>query len=264
MDGSQPQIRIRNVSVDFGTAGAGVSALKNVSLDIRAGGFVCLLGPSGCGKSTLLNAIAGFIAPTSGAIAVQGAHVTHPGPDRGMVFQEYALFPWMTVEKNIAFGLEIKGAPRAEIAATVDELLALLRLAEFRKRFPKDLSGGMRQRVAIARVLALDPPIMLMDESFGALDSLTRRTLQDELLRIWQRLRKTVIFVTHSIDEAIYLGTRVVVLTYRPGTVKRDIEVNLPRPRDPSEPEFNRLKRELTQLVMEEQQRFADAEAGGE
>jgi NitT/TauT family transport system ATP-binding protein len=257
------QIRIENVSVTFGAEAAAVTALKDVSLDIGAGEFVCLLGPSGCGKTTLLNAIAGFIAPTSGAIAVQGAPVTHPGPDRGMVFQEYALFPWMTVEKNIAFGLEIKGMPSHEIAAKVDGLLAMLRLSEFRKRFPKDLSGGMRQRVAIARVLALDPPIMLMDEPFGALDSLTRRTLQDELLRIWQAVRKTVIFVTHSIDEAIYLGARVVVLTYRPGAVKRDLPVDLPRPRDPSEAEFNRLKRELTALVMEEQQRFADAEAGG-
>jgi NitT/TauT family transport system ATP-binding protein len=257
------QIRIETMSVTFGTEGAGVTALKDVSLDIGAGEFVCLLGPSGCGKSTLLNAIAGFISPTRGAITVQGAPVTHPGPDRGMVFQEYALFPWMTVEKNIAFGLEIKGLPPAEIAAKVDGLLAMLRLSEFRKRFPKDLSGGMRQRVAIARVLALDPPIMLMDEPFGALDSLTRRTLQDELLRIWQAVRKTVIFVTHSIDEAIYLGTRIVALTYRPGTVKRDLPVDLPRPRDPSEAEFNRLKRELTALVMEEQQRFADAEASG-
>jgi NitT/TauT family transport system ATP-binding protein len=263
MDGALAQIRIDGVGVAFGAKGAGVTALKNITLDIAAGEFVCLLGPSGCGKSTLLNAVAGFMAPTSGTITVQGAPVAGPGPDRGMVFQEYALFPWMTVEKNIAFGLEIKGLPSGEIASKVDDLLGLLRLTEFRKRFPKDLSGGMRQRVAIARVLALDPPIMLMDEPFGALDSLTRRTLQDELLRIWQSLRKTVIFVTHSIDEAIYLGTRVVALTYRPGAVKRDLQVSLPRPRDPSERAFNELKRELTALVMEEQQRFADAEAGG-
>jgi NitT/TauT family transport system ATP-binding protein len=180
-----------------------------------------------------------------------------------MVFQEYALFPWMTVEKNIAFGLEIKGVRSSEINAKVEELLGILRLSEFRKRFPKDLSGGMRQRVAIARVLALDPPIMLMDEPFGALDALTRRSLQDELLRIWQTLRKTIVFVTHSIDEAIYLGSRIVVLSYRPGTVKRDVEVPLARPRDTSGAEFNRLKRELSVLVMEEQQRFSDAEAGG-
>jgi len=257
------QIHIDNVSMVFGRKGAAVAALQNVSLDIAAGEFVCLLGPSGCGKSTLLNAIAGFIKPTGGSITVEGQPISRPGPSRGMVFQEYALFPWMTVEKNIAFGLEIKGASSAEIDATVEELLGLLKLKEFRKRFPKDLSGGMRQRVAIARVLALDPPIMLMDEPFGALDALTRRSLQDELLRIWQSLRKTIVFVTHSIDEAIHLGSRIAVLTYRPGTVKRDLQVQLPRPRDSSETEFNRLKRELARLVMEEQQRFAEDEVRG-
>jgi NitT/TauT family transport system ATP-binding protein len=257
------QIDIDNVSMVFGSQGAAVAALKNIDLEIAPGEFVSLLGPSGCGKSTLLNSIAGFIKPTAGTIAVEGKPVEYPGPDRGMVFQEYALFPWMTVEKNIAFGLEIKRTHPSEIDAKVEELLGLLKLTEFRKRFPKDLSGGMRQRVAIARVLALDPPIMLMDEPFGALDSLTRRSLQDELLRIWQTLRKTVVFVTHSIDEAIYLGSRIVVLTYRPGTVKRDMQVLLPRPRDTSEAEFNRLKRELSHLVMEEQQRFAEDEVRG-
>ena len=259
----QPEIRLAHVGMEFQSAAGGVVALNDIDANIWQGEFVCLLGPSGCGKSTLLNAIAGFIKPTSGEISVEGAPVLGPGPDRGMVFQEYALFPWMNVEKNIAFGLEIKRASKAQIAAKVEELLGILRLTEFRKRYPKDLSGGMRQRVAIARVLALDPPIMLMDEPFGALDALTRRSLQDEVLRIWEALRKTVVFVTHSIDEAIYLGSRVLVLTYRPGTVKRDIAVDLPRPRDTSDPEFNRLKRELSLLVMEEQQRFSDAEAGG-
>jgi NitT/TauT family transport system ATP-binding protein len=172
-----------------------------------------------------------------------------------MVFQEYALFPWMTVEQNVGFGLEIKGLPAPQIRERVAELLKMLSLSDFRQRFPKDLSGGMRQRVAIARVLALDSPIMLMDEPFGALDALTRRNLQDELLRIWAELDKTIIFVTHSIEEAIYLADRIVVMTYRPGTVKRDIVVDLPRPRDPAAPEFNALKRELGMLVMEEQQR---------
>jgi NitT/TauT family transport system ATP-binding protein len=172
-----------------------------------------------------------------------------------MVFQEYALFPWMTVEKNIGFGLEIKRTPKAQIDATVEGLLTMLSLSEFRARYPKDLSGGMRQRVAIARVLALDSPIMLMDEPFGALDALTRRNLQDELLRIWMETKKTILFVTHSIEEAIYLADRIVVMTYRPGTVKRDILVDLPRLRDPAAPAFNDLKRELGQLVMEEQQR---------
>jgi NitT/TauT family transport system ATP-binding protein len=166
----------------------------------------------------------------------------------------------MTVEKNIAFGLEIKGEAEDKIHDTVTSLLAKLGLTDFRSRFPKDLSGGMRQRVAIARVLALDSPIMVMDEPFGALDALTRRNLQDELLRIWAELGKTVIFVTHSIEEAIYLADRIVVMTYRPGTVKRDLLVDLPRLRDPSSPAFNSLKRELGQLVMEEQQRHHDAE----
>ncbi|MDP3654520.1 MAG: ABC transporter ATP-binding protein, partial [Rhodoferax sp.] len=168
--------------------------------------------------------------------------------------------PWMTVEQNIGFGLEIKQMDKAEIQKRVDALLAMLGLSDFRSRFPKDLSGGMRQRVAIARVLALDSPTMLMDEPFGALDALTRRNLQDELLRIWAELKKTIIFVTHSIEEAIYLADRIVVMTYRPGTVKRDILVDLPRLRDPSSPPFNALKRELGILVMEEQQRHHNDE----
>jgi NitT/TauT family transport system ATP-binding protein len=253
-------IVIDKVSKVFETDGRRMVALENIDLEIPQGQFVCLLGPSGCGKSTLLNAIAGFAPPTAGKVVADGAPVLGPGPERGMVFQEYALFPWMTVEQNIGFGLEIKGMAKAQIAARVAELLKLLSLEDFGKRYPKDLSGGMRQRVAIARVLALDSPIMLMDEPFGALDALTRRNLQDELLRIWAELKKTVIFVTHSIEEAIYLADRIVVMTYRPGTVKRDMLVELPRMRDPSAPEFNALKRELGQLVMEEQQRHHEAE----
>jgi NitT/TauT family transport system ATP-binding protein len=249
------QICITGVSKIFTTSDREVVALKKIHLEIPTGQFVCLLGPSGCGKSTLLNAIAGFSLPSSGSITANGKEVVAPGPDRGMVFQEYALFPWMTVEDNIAFGLEIKGMLKTEIEPRVSSLLATLNLTDFRNRFPKDLSGGMRQRVAIARVLALDSPILLMDEPFGALDALTRRNLQDELLRIWSELKKTIIFVTHSIEEAIYLADRIVVMTYRPGTVKRDILVSLPRLRDAASPEFNQLKRELGQLVMEEQQR---------
>jgi NitT/TauT family transport system ATP-binding protein len=248
-------IVVSNVGKVFKTAERDVVALQDINLEIPQGQFVCLLGPSGCGKSTLLNAIAGFAPPTSGSITADGQLVAAPGPERGMVFQEYALFPWMTVADNIAFGLEIKGMAKADIAAVVDQLLKMLSLQDFRNRFPKDLSGGMRQRVAIARVLALDSPIMLMDEPFGALDALTRRNLQDELLRLWAELKKTIIFVTHSIEEAIYLADRIVVMTYRPGTVKRDIIVELPRLRDPASAEFNALKRELGQLVMEEQQR---------
>lgn len=253
-------IVVDHVDKVFDSDGRRMVALQDISLAIPHGQFVCLLGPSGCGKSTLLNAIAGFAPPTSGSILADGAPVTGPGPERGMVFQEYALFPWMTVEQNIGFGLEIKGMARPQIAARVAGLLELLSLEDFAKRYPKDLSGGMRQRVAIARVLALDSPIMLMDEPFGALDALTRRNLQDELLRIWAALKKTVIFVTHSIEEAIYLADRIVVMTYRPGTVKRDLLVTLPRMRDPSAAEFNALKRELGQLVMEEQQRHHEAE----
>ena len=246
---------ISGVSKVFQTADRELVALHDINLEIPRGQFTCLLGPSGCGKSTLLNAVAGFSPPTAGTITADGKPVTGPGPERGMVFQEYALFPWMTVDDNIGFGLQIKGVGKAEIRRRVDALLAMLSLSDFRTRFPKDLSGGMRQRVAIARVLALDSPIMLMDEPFGALDALTRRNLQDELLRIWAALKKTIIFVTHSIEEAIYLADRIVVMTYRPGTVKRDIIVELPRERDPASPEFNALKRELGQLVMEEQQR---------
>jgi NitT/TauT family transport system ATP-binding protein len=257
---SAGHIRVNHVSKVFRTAERDVVALQDINLEVPRGQFVCLLGPSGCGKSTLLNAIAGFALPSAGSIEADGQLVSAPGPERGMVFQEYALFPWMTVADNVAFGLQIKGRPKAEIEATVARLLQMLSLTDFRNRFPKDLSGGMRQRVAIARVLALDSPIMLMDEPFGALDALTRRNLQDELLRIWAELKKTIIFVTHSIEEAIYLADRIVVMTYRPGTVKRDLLVALPRLRDPAAPEFNALKRELGQLVMEEQQRHHNDE----
>ena len=256
----QPHIRISKVSKVFSTGDREVVALDDINLDINPGEFICLLGPSGCGKSTLLNAVAGFSLPTAGVILVNGKPVQAPGPDRGMVFQEYALFPWMTVEKNIAFGLEIQKQTKAQIGEKVDALLEMLKLQDFRDRYPKDLSGGMRQRVAIARVLALDSPIMLMDEPFGALDSLTRRNLQDELLRIWTEFKKTIIFVTHSIEESIYLADRIVVMTYRPGKIKKDVSVAMPRSRDPSSAEFNELKKELSLLVMEEQSRHNQEE----
>ncbi|HSP35512.1 MAG TPA: ABC transporter ATP-binding protein [Thermoanaerobaculia bacterium] len=250
------EIEIRGVRKQFGE----VVALDGIDLDVARGEFVCLLGPSGCGKSTLLNAVAGFSLPTSGEIVAAGKRVTEPGPDRGMVFQEYALFPWMTVRANVAFGLEMRGEPKRDIAARVDALLAQLRLTDFANRFPKDLSGGMRQRVASARILALDSPILRMAEPFGALDALTRRTLQDELLRIWIELRKTILFVTHGIEESIYLADRIVVMTYRPGRVKEIVPVTLPRPRDVASAEFNSLKRRISAMVMEEQQRHAEAE----
>jgi NitT/TauT family transport system ATP-binding protein len=253
-------IHVNAVNKVFSSHGGEVVALRDIDLEIASGQFVCLLGPSGCGKSTLLNAIAGFSHPTSGQILAGSAPVTGPGPERGMVFQEYALFPWMTIERNIAFGLEIAGKSAAVVKERVDFLLNMLKLQDFRARYPKDLSGGMRQRVAIARVLALESPIMLMDEPFGALDALTRRNLQDELLKIWKEFGTTIVFVTHSIEESIYLADRTIVMTYRPGTIKRDVPITLERPRDPSDPEFNRLKRMLGELVMEEQQRHHNAE----
>jgi len=247
-------IAIRGVTKRFGD----IVALDGIDLDVARGELVCLLGPSGCGKSTLLNAVAGFVSPTAGEIVAEGKRVTEPGPERGMVFQEYALFPWMTVRANVAFGLEMRGA--SGIDAKVGALLAKLRLSEFAERFPRDLSGGMRQRVAIARVLALDSPILLMDEPFGALDALTRRNLQDELLRIWTELGKTILFVTHSIDESIHLADRIVVMTYRPGRVKAIVPVTIARPRDSASPEFNELKRALSAMVMEEQRRSEEDE----
>ena len=253
----EKHISVTDVNKVFRTPDREVVALKDINLDINKGEFVCLLGPSGCGKSTLLNAMAGFSLPSGGEIRVDGKKIIAPGPDRGMVFQEYALFPWMSVAQNISFGLEVQGMDKKAIGDKVDQLLDTLNLSDFRERFPKDLSGGMRQRVAIARVLAIDSPIMLMDEPFGALDALTRRNLQDELLRIWKAFGKTIVFVTHSIEESIYLADRIVVMTYRPGTIKRDEQVTIPRPRDPASAEFNALKRELGRLVMEEQQRHA-------
>ena len=255
------QLHIEHVSKVFGSDDAKVVALNDINFSITAGEFVSILGPSGCGKSTLLNAIAGFSLPTSGKIIANGVEVTTPGPDRAMVFQEYALFPWMTVAANISFGLEIKKLPKSEIIEKVDILLEKLQLREFGNRFPKDLSGGMRQRVAIARALALDSPILLMDEPFGALDALTRRALQEELLRIWMEYQKTIVFVTHSIEESIYLADRIVVMTYRPGTVKQVVPVDLPRPRDVVSEHFIAIQKQLSQMVMEEQMRFQKDEA---
>jgi NitT/TauT family transport system ATP-binding protein len=256
-----PALEVRGLRKVFTAGGHEVVALDGIDLEVAPGEFTCLLGPSGCGKSTLLDAIAGFAPPTAGQVIALGRPVTGPGPERAMVFQEYALFPWMTVEQNVAFGLELKGLDAAARRPVVDGYLARLGLRDFRDRFPKDLSGGMRQRVAIARALAIDPPMLLMDEPFGALDALTRRSLQDELLRLWAEDRKTIVFVTHGIEEAVYLADKVVVMTYRPGTVKRIVPVPLPRPRDPAAPEFNALERELTALVMEEQARHQADEA---
>jgi NitT/TauT family transport system ATP-binding protein len=229
-----------------------VEALCDIDLDINDGEFVSLLGPSGCGKSTLLRIVAGLLPATSGRISVDDKVVTGPGPERAVVFQDYALFPWMTVRENVEFGLESRDVPRAERRATSTELLSVIGLTEFSERYPHHLSGGMKQRVSIARALAVDPSLLLMDEPFGALDAQTRRTLQDELLRIWSAYRKTVIFVTHSIEEAIYLSDRIVVMTARPGRIKAVIAVQEDRPRDLTTPGMNKVQREVRAILNDE------------
>lgn len=242
------------------TFAGGVTALEGVDLHIRRGELACLLGPSGCGKSTLLHIAAGFQQPSTGEVRVAGQKVDGISPQRLMVFQDYGLFPWMTVERNVLFGLEQARVPQAEAKERAHKMLDFLRLGEFAKRYPKDLSGGMKQRVAIARAMVLKPPVLLMDEPFAALDALTRRTLQDELLRLWQDTQTTILFVTHSIEEALYLGQRVVVLTYRPGTVKADIPVNFSYPRNTISAGYLQIKEEIENLVMAEQRRFIQAE----
>jgi NitT/TauT family transport system ATP-binding protein len=198
----------------------------------REGEFITIIGPSGCGKSTFLHIMGGFIPADRGAIRVYGRDVSGPGPDRGMMFQEFALFPWKTVAGNVAWGLETQGVPRAEIEAIVQRQLEMTGLADFRNHYPAELSGGMKQRVALARVLAFDPKVLLMDEPFGALDAQTREAMQEEVMGLWARTRKTIVFVTHDIEEAVYLGDRVVVLTARPGRIREEVAIDLPRPRE--------------------------------
>jgi NitT/TauT family transport system ATP-binding protein len=197
----------------------------------REGEFITVIGPSGCGKSTFLHIMGGFIGADAGAIRVYGTEVASPGPDRGMMFQEFALFPWKTVAGNVAWGLEAQGAVREHIDQVVAKYLDMTGLADFRNHYPAELSGGMKQRVALARVLAFDPKVLLMDEPFGALDAQTRETMQEEVTRLWERTGKTIVFVTHDIEEAVYLGDRVVVLTARPGRIREEVKIELPRPR---------------------------------
>ena len=245
---SKPQFRlleVEHLSKEFELNGARIQALRDVNLLINKGEFVCLIGASGCGKSTLLRIVAGFETATSGTAKVRGKSIAEPGPDRGMVFQDYALFPWLSVRDNIAFGPVERGVERAEMREKVEKFIDVVGLRKFADAFPHQLSGGMKQRVAIARVLANDADIVLMDEPFGALDALTRERLQEELLDIWQRTGLTVIFVTHSIEEAIFLADRVVVMTPGPGKIESDNRIDLPRPRDVSSPEFNDLRRML-------------------
>ncbi len=244
-----PFLAIRDVSKVFEAGGDRIEALHHVDVTIAKGEFVCLIGASGCGKSTLLRIIAGFEPPTSGQVLVHGQPIKAPGSDRGMVFQDYALFPWMTARENIAFGPRQKGLGNDRIRAITGEYLEMIGLTRFADRFPYQLSGGMKQRVAIARVLANDASILLMDEPFGALDALTREQLQAELLQIWARTHVTVIFVTHSVEEATLLGDRVVVMTAGPGRVEGDIPVPLVRPRDVSAPDFNDVRRGLTRRL---------------
>ena len=226
-------IAIDGLSKAFAAAHTAIErpALSDISLQIAEGEFVSILGPSGCGKSTLLYMVGGFVAPSRGVVTVAGKPVTGPGPDRGPVFQEFALFPWKTVLGNVMYGLLQQGVSKPEAEAKARALISLVRLTGYERFYPKELSGGMKQRVAIARTLAYGPSILLMDEPFGALDAHTRTGLQNELLEIWERDRKTVLFVTHSVEEAVFLSDRVVVLTRSPGRVKATVDIDLPRPR---------------------------------
>ena len=226
-----------------------IVALDGLSLEIQAREFLTLLGPSGCGKSTLLNMIAGFEKPDNGSLLLDGRPIERPGPDRGVVFQDYALFPWLDVQHNVEYGLREKGLARPEAAAVARHYLELVGLGGSETKYPHELSGGMRQRVALIRVLAIDPRILLMDEPFAAVDAQTRTILQAELEQLWVQTVKTVVFVTHSVDEAVYLSDRVAVMTARPGRVKEIVPIQLPRPRDPTAEAFNAYRRELTRLI---------------
>jgi ABC-type nitrate/sulfonate/bicarbonate transport system ATPase subunit len=235
--------------------GQPVRALEPVSLAVAENDFITVLGPSGCGKSTLLRLVAGLDRPSGGRVLLDGRAVTAPGPDRGMVFQSYTLFPWLTVAENIAFGLVERGVPEKQRQETVAAYVERVGLSGFERHYPKQLSGGMQQRTAIARALANDPEILLLDEPFGALDNQTRGLMQELLLGIWERDRKTVMFVTHDIEEAIFVASRVVVMTARPGRIKAEVAVDLPHPRHytmKTSPEFSALKARLTEEIRAE------------
>jgi NitT/TauT family transport system ATP-binding protein/sulfonate transport system ATP-binding protein len=230
-------------------------ALEPIDLNVGNNDFVTILGPSGCGKSTLLRIVAGLDRPTSGRVVLDGREVTRPGADRGMVFQSYTLFPWLTVSENISFGLRERGVSEAERGKVADGFIQRVGLLGFKNHFPKQLSGGMQQRTAIARALANDPKILLLDEPFGALDNQTRVLMQEMLLGVWERDQKTVLFVTHDIEEAIFLGSRVVVMSARPGRIKAEIPVDLPHPRSykiKTSPEFVSLKERLVEEIRAE------------
>ncbi len=239
-------IKVEDVSISFGRGRDANLAVAATNLEIKPGEFACILGPSGCGKSTLLNSIAGYVTPTKGKVTVDDEPVKGPGPDRGMVFQQYSLFPWKTVRENVAFGPRILGRHEPTPESIADTFIEMVGLTRFANRYPAELSGGMQQRVGIARALANYPRVLLMDEPFGALDSQTRLMMQESLLKVWAEFGITVVFVTHDIDEAIFLGDRVLVMSASPGQIILDLEIALPRPRDPDlmvAPEFLRLKR---------------------
>jgi NitT/TauT family transport system ATP-binding protein len=243
------EIDVRSLSKVYDTDGEILVALQDVTLSIASGEFVCLLGPSGCGKTTLLNCVAGFVQPTSGSISMNGHPIAGPDSERGVVFQEHGLLPWYTVEQNIGLGPRIRHVSNTDVNETVRTYIALVGLDGFESRFPAQLSGGMKQRVGIARALANRPQALLMDEPFGALDAQTRQTMQDELLKIWEAERKTIIFVTHSIPEAIALADRIVVMSRRPGRIAEIVPVEFARPRDRASADFSALYTHLEDFM---------------
>jgi len=254
MSGAQHhgRVRIEHVSVELGDGGSRFEVLHDVSLQVEPGEFICLLGPSGCGKSTLLGALAGHLQPARGTLQLDGEPIAGPDPRRGLVFQHHTLFPWKTVLDNTSYGLKMQGVARAERERRARELLALVGLQGFEQRYPRELSGGMQQRVEIARVLINHPRVLLMDEPFGALDALTRSRMQELLLELWARMRTTVLFVTHDIDEALFLADRVLILSPRPGRIVEELRVPFERPRNAAlltQPAFTALKRRCLQLL---------------
>jgi NitT/TauT family transport system ATP-binding protein len=248
------RIEGRNLAMQFNTKNGPVLALENLDISIKPGEFLALLGPSGCGKSTLLNIIAGILKPSTGTLTIDGKPVKGPNPSCGIVFQQHSLFPWMTVLENVAFGPRMLGS--SEPIGTARTFLGLVGLERYEKAWPASLSGGMQQRVGIARALATYPPVLLMDEPFGALDAQTRSIMQEELLKLWNQFRTTVIFVTHDIEEAIFLADRVVVMKTLPGGIRREVAIDLPRPRDPAalikSDVFNGYRSEIYELIREE------------
>jgi NitT/TauT family transport system ATP-binding protein len=245
------RLEIEHIGKVFEQRNEASAALSEVSIEVAEKEFLCILGPSGCGKTTLLRIIAGLETATSGKVTIDGEEVTGPTPKMAMIFQDYSLFPWRTVIENIAFGLEMQNVAKEERERIAEEYLDLIGLKEFGKNYPYELSGGMRQRVAVARALAIDPSVLLMDEPFGALDAQTRNMLQIEILKIWEKTQKTVLFVTHSVDEAVFLADRILVLTSRPGRVKDVISIDLPRPRDRTSPDFAKIRRYVLKLIDE-------------